>query len=151
MGETVASNKKAFRDYLLTDKWECGIALSGCEVKSIRGGQVNFKDSFATIEKKEVFLYNLHINPYPQAGYQPQEPDRKRKLLLHKKEILKLIGHVAQKKFVLVPTKIYFNNRGFVKVELALGKGKKQYDKREAIKKREIDRSLKRTLRQRRS
>ncbi len=150
MGNTVATNKKAFRDFALTNKWECGIALSGCEVKSIRDGQVNFNDSYATLEKEEVFLHNLHINPYPQAGYQHEEPDRKRKLLLHKKEIRKLVGFIAQKGFILIPTKIYFNSRGFVKVEVALGKGKKLYDKRESIKKRDIDRSLKRTLRQKR-
>ena len=92
MSEKIATNKKAFRDYFLTDKWECGIALSGSEVKSIRGGNVNFKDSYARIDEGEVFLYNLHVNPYEQAGHPIDEPDRPRKLLLHKKEIKKIIG-----------------------------------------------------------
>ena len=150
MGQTVATNKKAFRDYFFTDRWECGIALSGGEVKSIRSGEVNFKDSFARFKGEEIFLYNLHITPYREASYLNDDPDRARKLLLHKKEIRKIIGIVQQKHLNLIPTKIYFNNRGFVKVELALGKGKKHYDKRETIKKRDIERSLKMTLKARR-
>ena len=149
MGQTVATNKKAFRDYFFTDKWECGIVLTGGEVKSIRAGYVNFKDSFALADKGEVFLYNLHIEPYLQASYLNEEPDRIRKLLLHKNEIKKLIATVTQKHLILVPTKIYFNNRGIVKVEIAVGKGKKLYDKREAIKKRDIDREVSRAVRSR--
>ena len=128
---------------------ECGIVLKGSEVKSVRAGLVNFKDSFARAQGEEVYLYNLHINPYPQAGPWKEEPDRPRKLLLHKKEIKKLLGKVTQKGLTLIPTKIHFNSRGLVKVEIALGKGKKLYDKREDIKKRDIERSLKRTLRHR--
>ena len=150
MGETIATNKKAFRDYAFFDKFEAGIALTGGEVKSIRAGNVNFKDSFARIDKEEMFLYNLHIDPYAQASHLNDDPQRPRKLLLNKKEILKILGQIAQKKWILIPTKIYFNNRGFVKVELALGKGKKLYDKREDIKKRDIDRELKRTIKVRR-
>ncbi len=147
----IASNKKAFRDYFLTDKWECGIALTGGEVKSLRQGDVSFTDSFARVERGEIFLYNFHINPYAQASYMNAEPDRARKLLLHKKEIAKVDAQVAQKHLALIPTKIYFNTSGLVKVELAAGKGKKLYDKREDIKKRDIDREMKRTLRRRRS
>jgi len=147
MGSAVATNKKAYRDYFLSDTWECGIELKGGEVKSIRARKVNFKDSFARVGKRGVYLHNVHIDPYLQASYMNDDPDRVRKLLLHKKEIKKLSDAVNIKKMMLVPTKIYFNKRGLVKVELALGKGKKLYDKREAIKKRTIDRAIKRTLR----
>lgn len=143
----IATNKKAFRDYFFLDRWECGLALTGGEVKSIRAGEVNFGDSFALEKKGEIFLYNLHINPYLQASYLNDDPDRPRKLLLHKKEIEKIKGIAAQKHLALIPTKMYFNKRGFVKVEIALGRGKKQYDKREDIKKREVERGLKRRLR----
>ena len=146
MGQTVATNKKAFHNFFLSEKWECGIELQGSEVKSIRAGHVNFKDSFARVDGEEVYLYNLHIEPYQQASFLNADPDRKRKLLLNKKEIRKIIGIAAHKSGALVPTKIYFNNRGFVKVELALGTGKKQYDKREDIKKRDIDLDIKRNL-----
>ena len=151
MAEPIATNKKAFRDFNLLERWECGIALTGGEVKSIRAGGVNFADSFARMQGEEMFLYNLHISPYAHASYLNEEVNRPRKLLLHKKEIRKIIGWVAQKNLVLIPTKIYFNKRGFVKVELALGRGKKLYDKRESIKKRTIDRVLSRMVRQKKS
>ena len=147
MSQAIATNKKAYRDYFLTDFIESGIALSGGEVKSIRAGHVSFTDAFARIDQGQVFLYNLHINPYPQASYLNDVPDRARKLLLHKKEIARLDGIVSQKHLVLVPTKLYFNNRGIVKIELACGKGKKLYDKREDIKKRDINREISRTMR----
>ena len=151
MGEAIATNKKAYRDFFLSDFRECGIALEGGEVKSIRDGHVNFKDSFAHIDKGEVFLYNLHIDPYAQASFLNQPPERVRKLLLHKKEINKLMGLTTAKNVVLVPTKIYFNKRGLVKVEIAVGQGKKQYDKREAIKKRTVDRQIDRVIKQKRN
>lgn len=147
--KTIATNKKAFRGFFFTDKWECGVALKGGEVKSLRVGEVNFKDSFARVDGQEIWLYNLHISPYAQASYLNLDPDRPRKLLLHKKEIGKILGLVAQKHLALIPTKIYFNKRGFAKVELALGKGKKVYDKRETIKKRDVERELKRATRNR--
>ena len=147
--KTVATNKKAFRDFFFTEKWECGLVLKGSEVKSLRAGEVNFKDSFARIQGEDIILYNLHINPYAQASYLNPEPDRPRKLLLHTKEIAKIISQATQKHLALIPTKIYFNSRGFAKVELALGKGKKLYDKREAIKKRDLDREVKRAARYR--
>lgn len=146
MGQTVATNKKAYRDYFFADTWECGIELKGGEVKSVRAGKVNFKDTFARVDEEEVFLYNLHIDQYKQASYMNDEPDRVRKLLLHKKEIRKIYGAVTQKNVSLIPTKIYFNNRGLVKIEIALAKGKKLYDKRETIKKRDIDRDLRRAV-----
>jgi SsrA-binding protein len=146
----IATNKKAYHNFHLSQTWEAGIALSGGEVKSVREGGVSFADSFARVEKGEAFLYNLHVNPYREASYLNQLPDRSRKLLLHKKEIAKLYDLVRIKGMALVPTKIYFNARGLVKVELALGQGKKSYDKREDIKKREIDRGLKRALSTRR-
>ena len=146
----VATNKKAFQNFHLFQTWECGIVLNGAEVKSIRNQGINFKDSFAHLEEGEIYLYNLHIPPYAQASYQNENPDRERKLLLHRKEIQKIIGQVSQKNYTLVPTKIYFNSRGLVKVEIALAKGKKLYDKREDIKKREIERGLKRMMRQKR-
>ena len=147
MGKVVASNRKAFRNFHISDKWECGIALIGAEVKSVRAGYVNFKDSFARIESGEVFLYNLHINPYKQASYLNPDPDRPRKLLLHRREIKKLEIIVTEKSMTLIPTKIYINERGLVKVELGLGRGRRLYDKRETIKKRTIEMALKRTVR----
>ncbi len=150
MGETISQNKKAFRDFHLLDRWECGIALTGGEIKSIRQGNVNFKDSFARVDKGEILLYSLHINPYAQASYLNLEPDRPRKLLLHRREIAKIEAAIKQKHLALIPTNLYYNKRGFVKVELALGKGKKLYDKREDIKKRDIDREVRRSTHNRR-
>ena len=142
-----ATNRKAYRDYFFEKKWECGIALKGGEVKSIRAGLVNFKNSYARLEDEEVFLYDLHITPYKEASYLNPAPDRSRKLLLHKKEIAKIATQIQSKGLALIPTKLYINQRGLVKVELGLGRGKKQYDKREAIKRRTIERGLKRALR----
>jgi len=149
MGDRIAKNSKAYRDYILEHTWECGIALSGGEVKSVRAGEVSFADSFARAEGGQMFLHNLHINPYLQSSYLNDDPDRPRKLLLHKKEILKIGNLAREKRMALIPTKIYFNKRGFIKIEIALGRGKKQYDKRETIKKRDIERGLKRALKMR--
>ena len=150
MSEPIATNRKAYQNYAILDKWECGMVLKGAEVKSLRAGEVDFKDSFARFEKDEVYLYNFYIRPYLQGGLLNEDPDRPRKLLLHKQEIKKLIGKVTQKGLTLVPTKIYFNKRGMAKLELALAKGKKIYDKRESIKKREMDRGLDRVVKTRR-
>ena len=150
MSQAIATNKKAFRDYVLSEFWECGIELQGGEVKSVRAGKVNFKDAFARVDNGEVFLYNLHIDPYKQAGYLNPAADRPRRLLVHKREIRKIAEAVNIKKMVLVPTKIYFNKRGYVKIELGVGKGKKLYDKREDIKKRDIQRQIGRLMRGRR-
>lgn len=143
----ISTNRKAFRDFHFAERWECGIELKGGEVKSMRQGNVNFKDSFARVDGEEVFLYNLHIPPYAQASFLNEDPDRPRKLLLHKKEIKKILGLTTQKGLTLIPTKIYFNKRGFLKVELALGKGKKLYDKRDDIKKREAQKDIDRLIR----
>ncbi len=147
MGQAIISNKKAFRDFEILDKWECGIELKGSEVKSIRAGHVNFKDTFARVEKGEILLYSLHIDPYKQASYENVDPDRVRRLLLHKREVRKIDNEVTLKNYALIPTKLYYNKRGFVKVELAMGKGRKFYDKREVIKKRQIARDLNRAIR----
>ena len=142
----IATNKKAYQNFNLTEKWECGIALTGAEVKSVRAGHVDFKDTYAWVKEEEIFISNLHINPYQQAGYIQQVPDRVRKLLMHKKEIKRIHGLMTIKGKTLVPTKIYFNSRGFLKVEIAVGQGKKQYDKRDDIKKRDIKREVSRAL-----
>lgn len=142
----ISTNKKAFRDYSFNDTYECGIELKGSEVKAVRAGGLNFKDSFARIDKGEIVLYNLHINPYAQASYMNVESDRERKLLLHKKEIRKISSLIAEKGLSLIPTKIYFNDRSKVKIELAIGRGKKMFDKRETVKKRTIDKALKRIV-----
>ena len=145
----IASNKKAYQNFFLTDKVECGLVLTGGEVKSIRAGHVNFKDSYAKIKGDAIYLCNLHINPYKEASYLSSDPERERKLLLHKKEIKRLMGLMTQKAKVLIPTRLYFNKRGFVKVELAFGEGKKLYDKRDDIKTREVNREISRAIRRR--
>lgn len=149
MSKPIATNKKARRFYNLLDKFECGIVLQGSEVKSLRAGTVNFKDSFARVDNDQVFLYNLYIAPYAQASYMNPDSDRPRKLLLHKKEIKKLLGSTSEKRTTLVPTKIYFNARGLAKVEIALAQGKQLYDRREDIKKRDTDREIGRAMRNR--
>jgi len=146
----VVTNRKALRDYAVLETLECGIELKGSEVKSLRAGKVSLNDSFARIEKDEVILYNTHISPYEQASYLNVEPTRLRKLLLHKNQIRKLIGQVVQKGFTLIPLKVYFSDRGFAKIELALCKGKRLYDRREDIKRREADLDVRRALKSRR-
>jgi SsrA-binding protein len=147
MSGPIAVNKKAYHNFFLTDKWECGIELQGSEVKSIRAGDVNFADSYVHIDENEVWLYSLHIAPYAQASYLNPEPDRKRKLLMNRKEIKRMFGTITQKGLTCVPTRIYINARGLVKIEIALASGKKQYDKREDIKRRDSDRQLARATR----
>jgi SsrA-binding protein len=142
-------NREAFRDYAVLETLECGIELKGSEVKSIRDGKVNLKDSFARIDKGQVLLYNVHIAPYAQASYLNVEPTRVRRLLLHKNQIQRLLGETSQKKLTLVPLKLYFNHRGRVKVELGLAKGKRAFDKRQDLKKREIDMEVKKVMRRR--
>lgn len=152
MSDTAATNRKAQRDYVILETFEAGIELKGSEVKSARAGRITLNDSFARIEENgEVVLYNTHISPYQEASYLNVEPVRVRRLLLHKKQIRKLAGRMAQKGFTLVPLKAYFNERGFLKLELALCKGKKLYDRREDIKRRDSDLALRRVLKNRRS
>ena len=135
----VAENRKAYHDYHLLETFEAGIALLGTEVKAIREGRVNLRDSFARVEDGEIWVYNIHINAYSHRGYADHEPTRRRKLLLHRQEIRKLIGKTVEKGMTLVPTRMYFRN-GHVKLAIALAKGKHAHDKRETIKRRETDR-----------
>lgn len=150
MKKIVATNRQAQRDYEVLEALECGVELKGSEVKSVRAGKVNLKDSFARIERNEILLYNTHISPYEQASYLNVEPTRVRKLLLHKNQIIRLIGKVAQKGFTLIPLDVYFSDRGFVKMTLALCKGKRLFDRRDDIRRREADLSIRRALKNRR-
>jgi SsrA-binding protein len=145
----IAENRKAFHDYHILDTWEAGMVLLGTEVKSIREGRVNLRDSFARIERGEVWLYNVNISAYSHRGYADHEPLRQRKLLMHRNEIRKLIGKTTEKGMTIVPTRMYYKN-GRVKVEVGLAKGKKDYDKRETIKKREVDRETRAAVKTRR-
>lgn len=146
--KVVAQNKKARHDYEIEETYEAGIVLTGTEIKSIRAGKVNLKDSYARIKDGEVFLLNMHISPYEQGNRFNHDPVRTRKMLLHKKEINKLIGLTKEKGYTLVPLKLYLKN-GWAKVDLALAKGKKLYDKREAMKKRDAQREIERAFRER--
>jgi SsrA-binding protein len=135
----IADNRKAFHDYHILDTWEAGVVLLGTEVKSIREGSVNLRDSYARLDNGEVWLLNVHIGPYSHTGYSTHAERRQRKLLMHRDEIRKLTGRVVEKGLTLVPLRMYFKN-GRVKVALALVKGKQAHDKRETIRRREIDR-----------
>jgi SsrA-binding protein len=146
---SIAENRKAFHDYHLIETLEAGIVLLGTEVKAIREGRVNLRDSYARLEDGEVFLYNVNISPYSHRGYADHEPLRKRKLLLHRDEIRKLIGKTVEKGMTLVPVRLYYKN-GRVKVAISLAKGKKDYDKRETIKRREADRETRAAIKARR-
>ena len=145
----IVQNRKARFDYEILDSFETGIVLQGTEVKSLRAGKVNLKDSFAAIEKGEVVLHSVHISPYDPANRYNHPPERPRKLLLHRGEIRRLIGRTEQKGLTLVPLKLYFK-RGKAKVELALVRGKKQFDKRQTIAAREARRDIERALKERR-
>ena len=140
----ITKNRKAYHDYTIFEEYEAGIVLVGTEVKSIRNGQINLKDSYAKIKNNEVFLVNCHISPYFQAGISNHEPERERKLLLNKREIKKIIKHIEIKGNTLVPLRVYITATGFIKVAVGLGVGKTNYDKRAALaekqSKREIDR-----------
>ncbi len=148
MGKTVAQNKKANHDYTIEETYEAGIVLQGTEIKSVRNGRVQLKDSFARVERGEVFLHNMHISPYEQGNRYNHDPLRTRKLLLHKREIVKLIGATKEEGYALVPLKMYLKN-GYAKVLIGLGKGKKKYDKREDLKKKEAKRDIERAFRER--
>jgi len=141
----VIANKKARYKYEVVESCEAGIVLKGSEVKSIRDGRVSFVDSFAQIKKGEIFLYNLHIAPYPFDNNPGYEPKRERKLLLHKKEIEKLTGTLAQKGLTLIPLSIYFK-KGRVKVEIGLARGKRLYDKRRKLREKAVEQEVRRTL-----
>ncbi|HUF81841.1 MAG TPA: SsrA-binding protein SmpB [Burkholderiales bacterium] len=146
--ENIAENRKAMHDYHLLETFEAGIALQGTEVKSIREGRVNLRDSYARVEGGEIFLFNVHISPYGNRGYVDHEPTRKRKLLLHKQEIRKLIGKTVEKGMTLVPVRMYLKN-GRIKVAISLAKGKQLHDKRETVKRREAERETRAAMKSR--
>jgi len=146
---SIAENRKAFHDFHIVETFEAGLALLGTEVKAIREGRVNLRDSFARVEDGEVFLYNVNISPYSHRGYAEHEPLRRRKLLLHREEIRKLVGKTVERGMTLVPLRLYFK-KGRVKVAISLAKGKKDYDKRETIKRREVDRETRAAVKSRR-
>ena len=146
MGEKlICNNKKAFHNYFIEEKFEAGMVLKGTEVKSLRQGKANLNDSFAQVRNGEAFLNNLHISPYDFGNRENHDPDRVRKLLLHRKEIDKLYGKVREQGYSLVPLRLYFKN-GLVKVEMGLAKGKKLYDKREDMKKQDQKREIAQAL-----
>jgi SsrA-binding protein len=147
--KNIAENRKAFHDYHILETFETGLVLLGTEVKSIREGRVNLRDSFARIDHGEVFVYNLHIQPYTHRGYADHEPLRPRKLLLHAHEIRKLIGKTVERGMTLVPLRLYFKS-GTVKVALGVARGKQMHDKRETLKRREVDRETRAAVKQRR-
>lgn len=145
--KVIAVNKKAQHNYFISDQIECGIALEGSEVKSVRNGHVSILESFVKItDKNEAFLHNAYIKPYENAGSFVPDSRKKRKLLMHKKQILSFKKKVEADGFSIVPLKIYFNNSGRVKIQIGLGKGKKLYDKRETLKKRTVERTIARYI-----
>lgn len=142
----IAQNKKAYHDFEIGEKFEAGLVLLGTEVKSLREGRANLKDSYARVKRDEVFLFGLHISPYSHASFDNHDPERIRKLLLHRSEIKRLLGKTQERGFSLVPLKLYFKE-GKAKVEIALARGKKEYDKRESLKKKEETREMDRMRR----
>ncbi|MBQ6370260.1 MAG: SsrA-binding protein SmpB [Firmicutes bacterium] len=145
----VANNKKARHDYFIEETYEAGIVLTGTEIKSVRQGKVSIKESFAKIERGEVILHGMNISPYEQGNRFNTDPLRPKKLLLHKREIRKLIGYTTQKGLTLVPLRMYINDDGRAKVELAVARGKKEYDKRQTTAKRDADRRMQQAMRRR--
>ncbi len=139
----IVENRRAYHNYEIIEKYEAGIELKGTEVKSVRQGKISIKEAYASFEGAELFVYHLHIAPYDHSGYSKHDPDRPKKLLLHKYELRKLYGAVTRRGFTIIPLKVYLKN-GKVKVEIALCKGKKLYDKREDIKRRELEREAQR-------
>lgn len=144
--QTIARNKRARHDYHILDTWEAGLVLTGTEVKSLRDGKANLSDAYAIVNDGELYLLNLHISPYEKGNQFNHEPTRTRKLLLHKKEILRMIGAVERQGLALIPLELYFK-RGRAKVAVALGKGKKQHDKREDERRRDDEREMARHAR----
>ena len=142
----IAQNKKAFHDYEVLDRFEAGIALAGSEVKSIRAGRISLKDSFAEVQNGEAFLLRCHVSPYEQAGAFNHEPERKRKLLLHAREIHRLDQKVKERGFSIVPLLVFLTDKGLIKVEIALVRGKREYEKKQKLKERDIRREMDRDL-----
>jgi len=149
MAKAITENRKARHDYHIEETYEVGIALKGTEVKSLRTGKANLKDSFARVDNGELILCKMHISPYEKGNQFNHEPERERKLLMHKSEIRRLIGKTAEKGYALIPLRAYFNERGRAKIELALAKGKRQYDKRQDIAERDANREMRRALKER--
>jgi SsrA-binding protein len=145
---SIAKNRRARHDYTILDTYEAGVVLTGTEVKALREGRANLSDSYGIVRNGEIYLLNLHISPYERASYNNHEPTRTRKLLLHKREIARLIGAIERQGLTLVPLELYFK-RGIAKVAMALGKGKKLHDKREDAKARDADREIARAVRTR--
>ena len=145
---TVAQNKKAYHDYFVLEEYEAGIELFGTEVKSIRQGRVNLKDAWCSIDNGEIFVNGMHISPYEQGNIFNRDPLRKKKLLMHKKEIHKLYGTIKQQGLTLIPLSVYFN-KGRAKIKVGLCKGKKSYDKRDVAAKKEANRSIDREIKER--
>ena len=146
-GKIIAQNKKAWHDYFVDEKYEAGLALFGTEVKSIRAGAVNLKDSYCSVKNGELFMLGVHISPYEKGNIFNREPRRERKLLMHKREIMKINGMLTQKGYTLVPLSLYFSGKN-VKVELGLCRGKKLYDKRDTIAKKEVNREIDRKMKE---
>ncbi|MCM8826769.1 MAG: SsrA-binding protein SmpB [Candidatus Omnitrophica bacterium] len=142
----VATNRKAKRDYDILETFEAGIELKGMEVKSLRSKGCSIDDSFCRIDRGEIFIYNMHIPEFEKSHYFKVDPKRERKILLHKKEIKRLLGLTTQKRLTIIPLKVYFNNRGLAKIDIGLAKGKRLYDKRKKIKEEIIERETKREL-----
>jgi len=146
--ESIAKNRRARHDYTIIDTWEAGLVLTGSEVKSLREGKANLSDAYGIVREGEIYIINLHISVYERASYNNHEPTRTRKLLLHKREIGRLIGAIERQGLTLIPLELYFK-RGIAKVAIALGKGKKQHDKREDAKAKDADREIARAVRTR--
>ena len=146
---TVAVNKHVSHDYTILEKFEAGLALQGSEVKSVRDGRVSLKESYAEVKRGEVFLVKCHISPYEAANIFNHDPLRDRKLLLHRREIKRLTGKIQERGLTLVPTQVLINDRGKIKLELALVRGKREYEKREALKKRDTDREIRAEIKKR--
>lgn len=143
IGKLIANNKKAYHDYFIEETFEAGMVLTGTEVKSLRAGKGTIKESYAEVTREgEIWINNMHISPFDQGNRYNVDPLRRRKLLLHKREINKIIGIIALQGLTLVPTKLYFNEKGKVKLELAVAKGKKLYDKRQSIAKKDAERRM---------
>ncbi len=150
-GQQAAANRKALHDYFILERYEAGIELFGTEVKSIRMGHVNLKDSFCTVKDGELFAHGIHISPYEKGNIFNREPLRPKRLLMHKREIMRLYGRIKQEGLALIPLSLYFNDARRVKVELGLAKGKKLYDKRESEARRDAGREMNKAMKERNS
>ncbi len=149
MGKVLCQNKKARHDYFIEETYECGIELTGTEIKSARQGKINLKDSYAKVVNGEVIVFNMHISPYEQGNRFNVDSKRQRRLLMHKREIRKLLGYTTLEGLTLVPLSVYLNSRGLAKLELAVAKGKKNYDKRDDMAKKDANRKMEQAIKNR--